>query len=105
MKFRKLYWVTEQLDSDGRSEIAGVYTSIPDLVERGAHWCAEIDKTAHFRLSLVKLDSNSRPLGSWTSPAFEGIEDDLATYVETQEMTTTEIEGLVESIRSIGAKS
>lgn len=101
MKFRKLYWVTEQVDGDGLSQIGGVFTSIPDLIEGGIHWIDGVEKRHAFRLSLVKLDSRNKPLGSWTSPDYPGIEDDLAEYVRTQEFGSTEIEDLVKALRSL----
>jgi hypothetical protein len=101
MKFRKLYWVTEQLDEGGRSQIGGVFTSIPDLIEGGIHWQEDGGKPQAFRLSLVKLDSRNRPLGCWTSPDYPGIEDDLAEYIRTQEFGPTEIEELLTALRSL----
>ncbi len=100
MKFRRLYWVTEQVDGDGRSEVAGVFTSIQDLTDRGIHWVDDIEKKAGFRLTLVKLDSRHKPLGTWVSPEFPGIEDSLAEYVKTQEFSSTEVEDLVAKLRS-----
>ena len=99
MKFRRLYWVTEQIGENGASEIAGVFTSIPDLVEEGLHWYEDIDKRNKFRLSLVQLDSREKPLGSWTSPDYQSIEQDLAAYVESQEFSTPEVESLVDGLK------
>ena len=103
MKFRKLYWVTEQVGKGGNSEVAGVYTSIPDLVERGLQWKDGIDCRDGFRLTLVALDSKKKPLGSWTYPEFGTIEQDLAAYVSSQEFSMTEVESLVESLKGFHA--
>jgi hypothetical protein len=101
MKFRKLYWVTEQLDASGQSKIGGVFTSIPDLIEGGIHWDEDAGKPHAFRLSLVKLDSRNKPLGCWMSPDYPGIESDLAEYVRTQEFGPPEIEDLIKALRSL----
>lgn len=101
MKFRKLYWVTEQLDARGRSQVGGVYTSIPDLIEGGILWREEGEKPHAFRLSLVKLDSRNLPLGTWMSPDYPGIENDLSEYVRTQEFGAAEIEDLITALRSL----
>lgn len=99
MKFRRLYWVTEQLDNEGQSEICGVFTSIPDLVEEGLRWNDEIDKTSCFRISLVKLDSKHKPLGMWQSPDYKNLGDDLQEYVQTQEFSTPECESLLDGLK------
>ncbi len=98
MKFRRLYWVTEQLGENGTSQIGGVYTSIHDLLERGL--CrdeAPITKN-RFRVSLVKLDSNQPPLGQWTSPDFQGMKDALQEFVDTDEFNAQDCEQLVEDL-------
>lgn len=104
MKFRKLYWVTEQLSGDGSSEIAGVYTSIPDLVERGIQWRDGIERRNALRLTLVALDSRKKPLGTWTLPKIDGMEQDLGEYIKTQEFTSTEVEDLVNALKGFTAK-
>ncbi len=35
MMFRRLYWVVEEVDTSGRSQVTGVYTSIQDLIKHG----------------------------------------------------------------------
>lgn len=105
MKFRRLYWVTEQLDESGCSEIAGVFTSIPDLVEEGIRWNDEIDKRHTFRVTLVKLDSRNKPFGSWTSPDFQGMKEDLAEYIKTEEFTIPDCKGLVDGLRALAAQT
>lgn len=99
MKFRRLYWVTEQLGEDGTSEVIGVYTSIPDLVEDGLEWCDGIERKSKFRLSLVKLDSKKKPLGCWVSPDFQALSDDLEEYVKTQEFSSVECETLIDALK------
>lgn len=90
MMFRKLYWVTEQLDADGRSEITGVFTSAPDLIGKGLRWCECTDKRANFRLTLIALDRAGKPLGTWTGPEFTGIETDLKAFLDTGEFSVEE---------------
>jgi hypothetical protein len=104
MKFRKLYWVTEQVGPDGASEVAGVYTSIPDLVDRGIQWKDGIQCREGFRLTLVALDSKKKPLGTWGLPEFGGIEQDLREYVANQEFTSTEVENLIDALQGFHAK-
>ena len=103
MKFRRLYWVTEQLDDDGRSALCGVFTSIPDLVEEGLRWNDEIGKRNSFRISLVKLDSKHKPLGSWISPDYQTLEEDLQEYVETQEFTVPECQDLCKGLKEFSS--
>ena len=105
MKFRRLYWVTEQIDESGTSEIAGVFTSIPDLVEEGIRWNVEIDKRHRFRVTLVKLDSPNKPFGSWVSPDFQGMQEDLREYIKTEEFTVPDCEGLVLGLKELAAQT
>lgn len=100
MKFRKIYWVTEQTSQDGRSQVSGVYTSMHDLTTRGLQWMEGIERRDGFRLSLVQLDSNRPPLGTWDSPDFSGLEQDLQDYVKTDEMNAQEIEQLGADLRA-----
>ncbi len=104
MKFRKLYWVTEQVGKDGASEVAGVYTSIPDLIDRGIQWKEAIDQRDGFRLTLVALDSKKKPLGTWSLPEFGNIEADLGEYVANQEFSTSEVESLLDALKGFHAK-
>ena len=100
MKFRKIYWVTEQIGTDGKSQVAGVFTSIQDLMGRGIQWMDGIDKQAGFRITLVQLDSSKVPLGTWVTPDFSGIEQDLQDYVATEELSAQEIEALASDLRA-----
>lgn len=103
MKFRRIYWVTEQLDDKGASQVAGVYTSIPDLIDKGLRWDEGIPGRSGFRISLVKLDSMNKPLGSWSSPGFAGLDESLKEYVGTGEFNEGDCVQLVEVVRSFGA--
>ena len=100
MKFRKIYWVTEQVGSDGSSKVAGVYTSIQDLMGRGVQWMDGIDKRGGFRLTLVQLDSDRVPLGTWVTPDFSGMEQDLQEYVASDELNAQDIEQLASELRA-----
>lgn len=104
MKFRKLYWVTEQFGQDGLSEVAGVYTSIPDLIERGIEWRDGLSHQDGFRLTLVALDSRKKPLGTWATPEFGSLQSDLSEYVGTQEFGASEVDALVEALKGLQAK-
>lgn len=89
MIFRRLYWIAEQVDEAGKSRVTGVYTSIQDLVNHGLHWC-EGEESCNLRLTIVKPDTFNKPLGSWTSPTFEGLAEDIKQFVSTQEYTDEE---------------
>ncbi len=95
MVFRKIYWVTEQIDRTGKSQVTGVYTSIPDLLSKGLRWVdGDAAKYSGFRLSLVKLDCESNVLGSWESPGFGSLASDLLPYIETQEFSVEDVQQL-----------
>lgn len=97
MVFRRIYWVTEELGDDGSSRATGVFTSTSDLSSRGLRW---LDGPAGgFRVTLVKLDSSGRPLGSWIGPDFAGLETDLQPFVATEELTEPEVEALGKALR------
>lgn len=98
MKFRKLYWVTEQIDANGQSEVIGVYTSIYDLTSKGLRWDDEVSRRDGFRVSLVKLDSNAKPFGTWEGPEFSGFVEDLQPFVDTGEFDAPAIEKLFEDM-------
>lgn len=99
MTFRRIYWVTEQLAENNVSCVTGVYTSIPDLLQEGLRWAEGCELKTGMRLSLVKLDDYNMPLGTWTSPEFKGIKDDLQPYVQTQEFTGNDVEMLEEELQ------
>lgn len=99
MKFRRIYWVTEQLDADGKGRVTGVFTSIPDLLDGGMRWESAVPAEEGYRLTLVKLDSCKMPLGTWQSPEFSGLEDDLQEYVKTGEFSPHDCELLVSAVK------
>ena len=101
MKFRKLYWVTEQLDADGKSEVIGVFTSIFDLRSKGLRWDDDCDKKAGFRVSLVKLDSKYKPFGVWQSPGFEGMQAGLEPFLSTGEFDAPSVEMLLADLNAM----
>ncbi len=103
MQFRRIYWVTEQLDAQGRTEIGGVYTSIQDLLADGLRWNEDSTATDGFRITLVKLDSSKKPLGSWSAPDFDGLEEDLQAYIKTKEFDILDCEAMVRELKSFGA--
>jgi len=105
MKFRKLYWVTELLGDNGRSQVSGVYTSIQDLLERGLHWSEDPVLQAGFRVTLVKLDSQKPPLGQWVSPDFDGMREALQEYVATDEFNAQDCELLVDNLAKFAKAS
>lgn len=98
MMFRKLYWVTEQVDTAGRSRVTGVYTSIPDLIRKGLHTQG---RTSALRLTLAKLDSEQEPLGSWTSPRYEGLDRCLDEFVLTDEFSKEQCNALLDALHHI----
>lgn len=105
MMFRRLYWVTEQMDADGKSTVTGVYTSIPDLIRNGLRLVGEVPAET-FRLNLIKLDCAKKPLGTWCSPRYEGLTDELAKYVATDEFSQEHANMLAEALESFhGVKS
>lgn len=94
MMFRRLYWVIDRLTESGPSTIVGVFTSIPDLIEKG------LSNAGHpFRLTLVQLDDG--PLGTFLSPSFDGLEESLNRIVESHEISAEEKSSLLERLRAI----
>lgn len=93
--FRKLYWVTEQVGSHGKSRVSGVYTSIPELIRHGLN-CADDD--SRLRLTLAQLNSEQDPLGVWCEPDFTGIADRLEEFIKTDEFTSEHCHMLVEHL-------
>jgi hypothetical protein len=94
--FRKLYWVTEEFDSNGQSHVGGVYTSIPHLVRHGLR----SHGTTPIRLTLTKLDADSEALGCWESPLFSGLERDLQKFIQTDEFSADQCQMLLETVRA-----
>jgi hypothetical protein len=95
MPFRRIYWITEHVHADGSTQASGIYTSVYDLVERGLPRHSE-----GLRLTLVKVDSDSDPLGTYDSPAFEGLAEDLLGYTATDEITEDQRKGLLDALHS-----
>ncbi len=100
MMFRKLYWVTEELNKGG-SQVTGTYTSIPDLIHHGLRWIN--GSTTGFRITLVKLDSSKEPLGTFESPGFAGLEAKLEDFVRTEEFTEEQIQALREALNDFSS--
>ncbi len=98
MMFRRLYWVVEEVEQTGQSQVIGVYTSIQDLINRGLG-C--VDTGNDIRLTLTKLDSTKPPLGCWASPRFEELETDLEEYIRTDEFTQEQCKALVDSLHKL----
>jgi hypothetical protein len=92
--FRRIYWVTEYVHEDGRSEVHGVYTSIPNLVRQG------LDRPAgtRLRLTLTKLDCEEAPLGTWLEPNFEGLSARLDEFVRTDEFSRDQCQALMDAL-------
>lgn len=93
--FRRLYWVVEEVDKANASQVTGVYTSIQDLIKHGLG-C--VDSGNEIRLTLTKLDSSKPPLGCWSSPRFENLEEDLKAYVQTDEFTEEQCKALSDEL-------
>lgn len=99
MRFRRIYWVTEQIDSDGMSHVTGVFTSVHDLVENGVGLRDISDKQSGYRISLVELDSKEMPLCVFCSPDFGDVESALQPFVESGEMTAEEVARIREALK------
>lgn len=99
MRFRRIYWVTEQLDESGCGQVTGVYTSIPDLVEYGLSMKAHCEKQAGLRLTLCELDTTQPPLVQLTSTDFGNIEALLDPFVKDGEITHEDLVMLSEALQ------
>lgn len=95
MMFRKLYWVTEEVDPAGSSRILGVFTSIPNLLRHGLTPKVDIDR---LRLTLTKLDCDDGPLASWSGKGFNRLEQDLDQFVSQDEFSAEQAKTLVQTI-------
>ncbi|MFN7172593.1 MAG: hypothetical protein ACK4P3_07405 [Fimbriimonadaceae bacterium] len=105
MVFRRIYWVTEQLDDEGRSAITGIYTSIPDLLHIGMRMVEDMPHQAGFRLSLVQLDQQRGAHGIWTEETWSDIASDLSPYIRTGEFTEEQCLMLQAALQSTFSKS
>ncbi|MCL6623112.1 MAG: hypothetical protein K6T17_00665 [Fimbriimonadales bacterium] len=101
IRFRRIYWVTEQLDDQGYSEVTGIYTSIPDLVEIGLATKPFCNKTAGLRITLCALDSQEAPLASFTSPTFGDVAEVLRPLVDNGELTAEEVAQLADALSEV----
>jgi hypothetical protein len=99
MRFRRIYWVTEQLDESGAGDVTGVFTSIPDLLDSGIGIRDCSNKKAGFRLTLVELDANKAPLLVLSAATFLEAKSMLAPFVESGEITEEESVRLAEALR------
>ena|SRR5688572_31446865 len=100
MRFRRIYWVTEQIDEGGASEVTGVFTSIPDLIELGLGVREISAKRAGFRLSLCELDCSGMPLITLASPGFEDFEAKLTPFLNTGEISREEFNTLADALQA-----
>ncbi|MER3495727.1 MAG: hypothetical protein C4320_02235 [Armatimonadota bacterium] len=80
--FRKLYWVSEEIDENGKSHVSGVFTSIPNLLQKGFP-----AKSESLRLNLCKLDACCSPLLTWEAGSFDQVSEQLKPFVETEEFS------------------
>ncbi|MGI8922684.1 MAG: hypothetical protein ACR2HJ_01360 [Fimbriimonadales bacterium] len=103
MRFRRIYWVTEQFFKDGTSEVAGIFTSVHDLVETGIAPYNAGDYKHGFRITLCELDCACPPLYSFKAPDFAGVEKELEPLVENGELSREEIAQLCKAL--VGAAS
>lgn len=90
MKFRRIYWVSEQFNEEGFSEVTGVFTSVPDLIETGLGVTDRSKHKAGFRITLCALDSRGPSLLTLTSTDFSDCEEKIAPYVQSGEITEDE---------------
>ncbi len=100
--FRRLYWIVEQVATDGSSRVTGVYTSIQDLVGKGLNWSDGVAGRG-LRLALVKPDTFDRPLGTWTGGTLAGIGADLQAYIQTHEFSEEEVSTLCAALSEFSA--
>jgi len=96
MRFRRIYWVTEQFEDGGKSHVVGVYTSIPDLIETGLSSIP--NKPAGYRVSLYELDSKAAPVVSFNSTDFSGVREAIDPLVKGGEFSHEEANSLVEAL-------
>lgn len=92
--FRRIYWVTEYVHEDGRSDVHGVYTSIPNLIRQGL----DRPEGMRLRLTLTKLDCEQGPFGSWLEPNFEGLQERLDEFVRTEEFSKDHCQALLDAL-------
>ena len=98
MIFRRLYWVTEQHGADGRSEVTGVFTSVPDLIECGLGVRDISGFSAGYRISLVQLDSRRAPVARISPAEPASVRATLEEFIKSGELSEEEVIGLQEAI-------
>ncbi len=98
MRFRRIYWVTEQFDEAGKSHVTGVFTSVHDLIERGVGVREVSDKTSGYRVTLVELDSPNLPLCEFSSPTFPDVAAKLQPFVDSGELSIEEVARLCDAL-------
>lgn len=96
--FRCVYWVTEFIAPNGASTIGGIYTSIPNLLHRGLN--ADSRPAGRLRLTLSALNSDEGTFGTWTEPHFGGLDEVLAQFVRTEEISAEHCQMLLAEISS-----
>lgn len=89
MSFRRLHWVLERVGADGTSSVAGVFTSVADLVSRGFAMAQAFAPDTH-RFALVQLDSTAGPLGVYAPPAFDGLAATLKEILDAGDISSLE---------------
>ncbi len=99
MKFRRIYWVSEQYNEQGLSEVTGVYTSVHDLIEIGLGVTDRSSYKSGFRITLCALDSTGPALISMSSADFSNCEEKIAPFVQTGEITEEEAARLKQALR------
>ena len=92
--------MTEQLDESGQSEVTGVFTSIPDLIDTGLGVRDISEKKSRFRLSLCELDSKNKPLLTLESPGFDDFQQKLEPFLTTGEFSREELNSLADALQS-----
>jgi hypothetical protein len=97
MMFRKLYWITEEFAGDGTSRATGVYTSVPDLIDKGLRRLSGSAGDG-FRVSLCQLDSDRDLLRRWNVPTASSISGDLDDFVKSGELSIEESNALAEAL-------
>ena len=95
MRFRRIYWVTEKLFEDGHSEVAGIYTSIPDLIDVGLQ-----NSGKDFRLNLCELDCPSAPLLCLEKPEFSSLVEKLSPMIKDGEFSSEDVSRLSQALNS-----
>lgn len=94
--FRRLYWVTEEHSADGSVHATGVYTSVPDLLEKGLRFVGE--ESSHLTLKLIKLDSRKGPIGAWGKDNLGSLESEMQQFIETGEVSIEHVNNLVDGL-------